>query len=498
MKFLLKPTDLSKLETDVLIMFCYEKEISELSGFNNEFIKLVKEAAAREEFEGKEEQILILSTRGVISSYKFILVGLGDKVNFKIDKLYKSVAMAVKKAREARPVKIALKPDEMWLKKFQADTVVRILVEAISLALYKFDKYKGEVEKKKIRPIEEIVISTSPGRITASEKGISDGISISDAVIFARDLVNEPSEVTSPAYLAETALRIAESSKGYIKANIFNHEDIAKLKMGAFLGVAQGSDKPPKFIRLSYRPVNPKKKVVIIGKGITFDTGGLSLKGAEHMETMKLDMSGAAAVLAVFKTLASLGSKTEVVGLIAACENMPSGKALKPGDILTVMNGKTIEVLNTDAEGRLTLADAISYAVIKEKPDEIIDLATLTGACMVALGQEIAGLWGNNDKLISRIEISAGITGEKIWEMPLSLEYKELIKSHIADIKNTQTGRFGGAITAALFLEEFVDSIPWVHLDIAGPSYAEKDTPLAPLGGTGFGVRLLLHYLATD
>ncbi len=267
--------------------------------------------------------------------------------------------------------------------------------------------------------------------------------------------------------------------------------------MNAFLGVAVGSDKPPKFIHLSYKPRRPSKKIVLIGKGITFDTGGLSLKSSEHMETMKLDMSGAAAVLAVFAAIPSLIIKSEVVGIIAACENMPSGKALKPGDILKALNGKTIEVLNTDAEGRLTLADAISYALIKEKPDEIIDLATLTGACMVALGQEIAGCFGNNDILLQNIEKHAKLTGENIWRMPLYREYSDLIKSPIADIKNIQTGRYGGAITAALFLSEFVGKTPWVHLDIAGPAYTEKDSPLTPSGGTGFGVRLLLEYLVS-
>ena len=215
------------------------------------------------------------------------------------------------------------------------------------------------------------------------------------------------------------------------------------------------------------------------------------------METMKLDMSGAAVILAVFSVLKEANIDLEVTGIIAACENMPSGKAVKPGDILTAMNKKTIEVLNTDAEGRLTLADAISYAVIKEKPDEIIDLATLTGACMVALGQDIAGLWVNDELLASQLQKSAELTGENIWRMPLVKEYKELIKSGVSDIKNIQTGKYGGAITAALFLQEFVGKTKWAHFDIAGPAFAETDTPLTPRGGTGFGVRLLLNFLSS-
>ena len=215
------------------------------------------------------------------------------------------------------------------------------------------------------------------------------------------------------------------------------------------------------------------------------------------METMKLDMAGAATVLAVFAALLELKPEVEVVGLIAACENMPSGKALKPGDVLRAMDGKTIEVLNTDAEGRLTLADALSFANIKEKPDQIIDLATLTGACIVALGEEIAGLWSNNDELAENIGKAAEGSAEKIWRMPLEEEYKEVIKSKIADLKNSQSGRFGGAINAALFLAEFAGSTPWAHLDIAGPAYAEKETAMTAYGGTGFGVRTILSYLCS-
>ena len=381
------------------------------------------------------------------------------------------------------------------MKKFTTNTIAQVIVEASTLSAYKFLKYKSEEEKKKERALEEVILSLPANKIAAAEEGIRVGKIVSEAVIFARDLINEPAEVTSPSYLSQIAEDLAKDSKGAVKVKILEKEEVEKFGMGAFLGVAAGSDKPPKFIRLSYRLTNPKKKIVLIGKGITFDTGGLSLKTPEFMETMKSDMSGAAGVLAVFKALSLLKPKVEVVGLIPACENMPSGSALKPGDILHAMNGKTIEVLNTDAEGRLTLADALSFALSREKPDEIIDIATLTGACIVALGQEIAGMWGNDDKLMTEIEDAAIASSERIWRMPLVKDYKELLKSHIADIKNVQTGRFAGAIAAALFLSEFVGKTPWVHLDIAGPAYVEKDTPLTPQGGAGFGVRLLLNFL---
>ncbi|MCL4338182.1 leucyl aminopeptidase [Patescibacteria group bacterium] len=496
MKFLLKPTEPSKLSTDLLIQFVSEGEIRKLKGFSQEFISIVKDAAQREIFEGKEGQFLIVSGLGKIEPYKVLFVGTGKIENVDYYNLNKFVSLAIKKAQSLKPVKISISVADFWINKLSARETVKGIIEAVSLSAYKFLKFKGEEEKSKSRPIEEVVIHLPPNKLAGGESGLAPGKITADAVIFARDLVNEPPELTSPEFLANTALLIAKKSKGSVSVKIIEKGEIAKLGMGSFLGVAEGSDKPPKFIHLSYKPsAVAKKKVVIIGKGITFDAGGLSLKPAEFMETMKLDMSGAAAVLGIFSALSALGPKVEVVGLIAACENMPSGRALKPGDILRAMNGKTIEVLNTDAEGRLTLADAISFANMKEKADEIIDLATLTGACMVALGQEIAGAFGNDDKLLSKIEDAARSAAERVWRLPLPDDYKELLKSHIADIKNVQAGRYGGAITASLFLSEFVGKTPWVHLDIAGPAYEEKDTPIAPYGGTGFGVRLLLSYL---
>lgn len=495
MKISVKPTDPAKLDVDVLISFCWEKGLTSINNFPSELNSLTKDSAEREEFEGKEKQFLTISTKGLISPYKLLICGSGKKEEFDSLHLYENIAQAVKKSQEFRPVRIAIQIDEYWFKIMEAKKCIQSVVEAVNLALYDFDKYKSGEEKKKKRPVEEIYLSMPAGKIVQAEDGTITGNIIADAVCFARDLVNEPGDVTNPEFLAAVAKDIARKSDGKIKVKILEKEEMEKLGMNALLGVAKGSDRLPKFIHLSYKPSRPAKKIVLIGKGITFDTGGLSLKGSEHMETMKQDMAGAAAVLAVFSRITSLSIKTEVTGLIAACENMPSGKALKPGDILTAMNGKTIEVLNTDAEGRLTLADAISYALIKEKPDEIIDLATLTGACMVALGQDIAGLWGNDEKLLAGLEKSAKTTGEYIWRMPLFKQYKELIKSPIADIKNTQTGKYGGAITAALFLREFAGGKPWAHLDIAGPAFTEKSSPLQSQGGSGFGVRLLLEYL---
>jgi leucyl aminopeptidase len=272
-----------------------------------------------------------------------------------------------------------------------------------------------------------------------------------------------------------------------------------KLGMGAYLAVAKGSDEPPYFLHLVYRPHRSNKtnkKIALVGKAVTFDSGGLSLKPSDHMETMKSDMAGAAAVLGIFSVLSDIAPGAEVHGLIAACENMPSGKAMRPGDIVTAMNGKSIEILNTDAEGRLTLADALAYANKKIKTDSIVDLATLTGACMAALGTDIAGLLSNDEKMSSKIELAAKSSGEPVWRLPLFSDYSPLMAGDHADLRNISRAKYGGAITAGLFLKEFAGDTPWAHLDIAGPAFVERDAlSYMNKGGTGFGVRTMLNWL---
>lgn len=494
MKFTIKPTDWKKIEADVLTIYCSTKQFTQYTSFDKEFSSYVSEAANREGFKADEGQILVITPKGYISAFKLLFVGIGKHEETDLIKLQSLIAKSFRKVRDYRPAKVAVICANEWFTKLTVSEVTQAVVEAISLSLYQFTKYKSKPDEE-VRTIEEIILSVPASKITAVEEGLNIGKVTSESTYFARDLVNEPSVVSTPTYLAIVAETIAKASDGKIKVKILEKEEISKLGMNAYLGVAKGSDEPPKFIILSYKPNRPKKKIVLIGKGVTFDTGGLSLKPSDHMETMKMDMAGAATVLAVFHSFVKYPVDHEVVGIVAACENMPSGKALKPGDIVKTMNGKTIEVLNTDAEGRLTLADAFSYATKYIKPDYIIDLATLTGACMVALGQEIAGLWGNNEELVLQLKKSALLAGERVWQMPLEKEYKELIKSGIADVKNIQTGRYGGAITAALFLEEFVDGYKWAHIDIAGPAFEEGDTALVPKGGAGFGVRLLLHFL---
>jgi leucyl aminopeptidase len=324
------------------------------------------------------------------------------------------------------------------------------------------------------------------------EKAIEVAQKVAPGIYLARDLTNEPASVSTPSYLGQQATKLL---KGHgIKGEVWGVAKIKAAKMAGLLAVAQGSIEEPRFIKLVYSPSGKaKKKIALVGKGITFDSGGLSLKPPGSMETMKRDMAGGATVMGVMSVIAQLKPQAQVIGYVPATENMPSGTAQRPGDIIRYSNGKTVEVLNTDAEGRLILADALIHAA-RDKPDVIIDLATLTGACVTALGNQIAGLFSNNDELAAALLQCSQESGEPLWRLPLVKEYKEDIKSSVADIKNTGSGS-AGAIAAALFLQEFVNDVPWAHLDIAGPSFTGKDNGYIPKGATGFGVRTLVRYV---
>lgn len=300
---------------------------------------------------------------------------------------------------------------------------------------------------------------------------------------------NEPAAFATPSKLAE----IAQGFEG-LETTVYEEEQIREMGMGAYLAVAQGSAQPPKFIHMKYSCENPKKRIAIIGKGLCFDSGGLDIKPAASMLNMKDDMSGAACVLGIMKVLNKIQPNIEVHGIIAACENMPSGNSYKPGDIVTAKNGKTIEVDNTDAEGRLTLADALCYAC-ELGVDEVIDIATLTGACMVALGSAASGIMGNNDEFVKDIVKTGEYTGEKFWQLPMWQEYRDNMNSDVADMKNTGT-RYGGASAAGMFLKEFVtDNVKWAHLDVAGTAFLDKPQKGFSKGATGVGVRTLLSYI---
>jgi len=349
--------------------------------------------------------------------------------------------------------------------------------------------------QKKAQKIDEVVIiDMVDENCKLAKAGIKKGKIIASALNFARNLSNEQPNFATPTKLAEIA-------KGFkdLDVKIYEKEEIEAMKMGAFLGVAKGSSQPPKFIHMRYQPKNPQKggfrKIALIGKGICFDSGGLDIKPPSSMLNMKDDMSGAAAILGVMSVLKELKPNCEIHGIIAACENMPGCSAYKPGDILTAKNGKTIEVDNTDAEGRLTLADALCYAC-ELGVEEVIDVATLTGACVVALGNVASGIMGNHQPTIDKLIKCANTGGEKMWQLPMFDEYKESLQSDIADMKNTGS-RMGGAQTAGIFLQNFVQKVHWAHIDIAGTAFIEKPMNEFCKGATGAGVRTLINYIMT-
>lgn len=501
MKFFAKVTDILKIEVDLLAVVgaLGTKERAVVLGEDAQRVDValngeLSEIAKSEEFEAKLGNSLLLHSHSKIPAKRVLLVGLGDLIEFTMADWQTVVACIGRRSKDVKAAKVAVVLPDQVVKTFGAQRAAQGLVEGLELGTYKFLRHKSEALQKKEKFIDEAYVLTKPARLNAVSKGVEQGQAIARGVVLARDLVNEPPSMATPTHLAQIATSIAKGAKN-VSCEIYGLEDIKKIGMGALLGVARGSEEEPKFIKLTYGG-GGRKTICLVGKGVTFDTGGLSLKSGKSMETMKLDMAGAATILGVFSVLAKFAPRVNVVGLISATENMPSDKAIKPGDVVTAMNGKTIEVLNTDAEGRLVLADAFSYAGAKLKPDTIIDIATLTGACVVALGEDIAGLFSNDVKLAQGLKEAADRTGEHMWGMPLFRGYKNQFKSTIADFKNISGTRYGGAINGALFLEEFVPKgVQWAHLDIAGPAFAEKDAPLTPIGGTGFGVRLILDYL---
>ena len=428
-------------------------------------------AVEKDHFEGKFGETYLLHTYGKIPADKILVVGFGKKEEFDSNKMRQAVAKAIKKLQQIQAQDVCFDFD------VNCDYGKSAAIGAL-IADYAFDKYKNEKAKR----VAKVTFAKF------SEADVKEGIIFGEAMKFTRDLANEPAAYATPSKLAE----IASSIDG-ITTKIYDKEEIERMGMGAYLAVGQGSIQPPKFIHMKYTGRNPKKKIAIIGKGICFDSGGLDIKPASSMLTMRDDMSGAACVLGVMKALSALEPDMEVHGIIAACENMPSGSSYKPGDILKAKNGKTIEVDNTDAEGRLTLADALCFAC-ELGVDEVIDIATLTGACMVALGTQASGIMGNDEDMISTLIRTAKDSGETFWQLPMFPEYKDSLKSEIADMKNTGS-RYGGASTAGVFLKEFVEGVKWCHLDVAGTAFLEKPQKEFIAGATGVGVRTLLNYI---
>ncbi len=473
--------DLKKLSIKSAVVLVYEENFKTISKLGRGISTKVKKVLQIEDFKGKEGQITKIPLPGQRIEIVYV-VGLGKKDKADLDTFRRATAAAVKRLKKDGVEEAVLVSPQVNEKFSQAIT------EGAVLGNYSFDKYKSKKEKDKKKKINTLLIQNG------DERAIEKGLIVAEAQNYARNLVNEPGNVINPVTLAEEAKKLAKEYK--LQCKIYDEKQIQDMGMLALWSVGKGSATPPRFIHLTYKPRGKAKdKIVIVGKGLTFDSGGLNIKPGDFMRTMKMDKSGACAVLGIMKAIAQLKPKVEVHGIIGAAENMPSGTAYRPDDIIRAKNGKYIEIDNTDAEGRVTLADALSYAS-ELKPTKIIDMATLTGACVVALGEYTAGLFTNSSDFAEEIKKVAKETGERVWELPMDDDrLRKKVKKSPADVVNTG-GKYGGAITAAMFLEEFVgEGIKWVHLDIAGPAWSKEDYGYYTQGGTGFGVRTCIEYI---
>ena len=461
--------------------------------------RLLRSVAKEQRFVGKATQSIVARTQGILPAKYVAILGFGNVSRFKVPNLrdHAARAAAIGQRLGARSVAFALP----LLADEERELGTQCAVEGGVLGCYKFEKYRTRDHKP--NPIKRFAIMSDPrGRklkraeSRALGAAVQRGEAVAHATCRARDFVNEPAGYMTPTRIADEAKSLAKEHG--LKIKVLGRRECEKLGMGMFLAVAQGSVEEPKFIHLTYSPPDkPKSKVAIIGKGVMFDSGGYSLKPSSSMEDMKMDMSGAAAVIASMGAIATLGSQHEIHAIAACCENLISGSAFKLRDVLTAMDGSTVEINNTDAEGRLTLGDAITYARAKIQPDRILDFATLTGACMVALGPYTAGVMSDTEDMVEEWLSAADRSGEDMWRLPLTRKLKSQLKSPIADMRNTGE-RWGGALTAGLFLQHFAKDSKWVHVDLAGPAMASRNHGAIQRGGTGFGVATIVEYLTRE
>jgi leucyl aminopeptidase len=444
------------------------------------------------EFEGKANEVLLYHTQGAVPAKRLVLVGLGKKNEVTLETIRQAMGSAAKRVRQAKVGSFAVALPTVTPGGMSWVEVAQAMVEGAILGSYRFTVYRSEAGSEQDIARMSILIPKKD-QLRQVTEGVRRGVATAEATVFVRDLCNHPSNVLTPTRVADEAKAVAKAEGISIK--ILEQKEMERLGMGALLGVSRGSQEPPKFIILEYNGAKKKdtRPVVLVGKTITFDTGGISLKPAENMEHMKADMTGGAEVLASIRAAARLKLPLRLISILPVAENMPGGRAMKPGDIVKTLSGKTVEVQNTDAEGRLILADGLAYAM-RYKPAVLIDIATLTGACVVALGQFAIGMFGSDQTLKEQVRKSGQKAGERVWEMPLWEEYFEQLKSDVADMRNIG-GRGGGMITAALFLSKFVGDCPWVHLDIASTDWSERERAYIPKGPTAIGTRLLVQYL---
>lgn len=475
--------DIKEIEciSDALILpLCAGEGITPYKDINSSVNGIPDKVISSGEFQGKHNQTTLIHTQGLIKPGRILLVGLGKRGDVTGEKLRQTGGKAASHLAELGLKDISLSTH--YILSLNQSPIP--FIEGFLLSAYRFGKYKSENNARGLKSL--TIIGKPENKMHDSVKWV---VAVTSGVNLARDLINTPSNEMTPSALAKKAKEIA---KGGVSVNILNRKDAEKEGMGAYLAVAKGSMEPSKFIVLRYNG-GKGAPTAIIGKSITFDSGGISIKPGEGMEKMKYDMAGGAVVLAVMKVASECKLPVNLIGILPATENLPGGTASKPGDIVKTLIGKTVEIISTDAEGRLAIADAIGY-VKKFKPRVIIDIATLTGACSIALGNEAIAMMGNDNELMNKLKAAGDETYERVWQMPQYEEYMEYIKSDFADIKNTG-GKTGSLVTAAYFLKEFAGDTPWVHLDIAGTAWTEKEKPYIPKGATGIGVRLLLNFL---
>lgn len=439
------------------------------------------------QFRGKAKETVVVPSQGKFRSKWVAVVGLGKRKEFKLDgaRQLGGVAHNTARGRKLASTAVQLPLHNAW----NAEQLAQVVTEGLLLAQYRFAMRQLKADEK--FQVSAATIVVEPNTLAAVRRGAHVGAVIASSANLVRDLCNTPANIATPTYLAEQAHAVAKEHK--LTFHAYSTADLKRMKMGGILSVAQGSAQPPKFVVMEYQGQGKSPTVVFVGKGITFDSGGLSIKSSSGMEKMKYDMSGAAAVIGILRAAASLTLPFHIYGVFAACENMPSGSATRPGDVVTTHAGQTVEVLNTDAEGRMVLADCLAYAK-QFKPDAVVDVATLTGACVVALGKYAIGMMGTDETLKNRLRAAGELSGERVWELPLWPEYSEDVKGETADLKNIGPPGEAGAIMAGAFLKAFT-SYPWAHLDIAGTAWAEKADTFQPKGSTGVGVRLAVQML---
>jgi len=476
-----------EIKVDALVYLCSEECVKDYKG-KGKAMSLIKERLEEGDFKGESGQASLIYTHNKIASKRILILGLGKKEELHLDKIRNAADTAVKIMKKMKLTTVGIVPyhDE----KLKEKDTVHAITEGVALGNYNWDEWKTDDKKKDLK---ECVLVT--------QSGYKDLVKAAHTVCrntcLARDLVNMNAEDKNPPSLASRAK--AEAKKAGLKVTILDEKKIRKLGMGLLLAVNRASRYPCRVVILEHQgDKRSKEQVAIVGKGITFDSGGLNLKPTGYMETMKCDMSGAAAVLGIMKSVAELKLKKNVVGIMVITENLIGPKAYKPGDIFKSYSGKTVEVLNTDAEGRLALADGIAYAIKRFKPSLLIDLATLTGSIVGTFNYYVIGMFGTDDSAADAIFASGQKTYERVWRLPIYDEYKDEMKSDFADLKNISEKRYAGAITAAAFLQNFVDKTPWIHLDIAGPAFLTKPDGYMPKGGTGSGVRLVVDYLMNN